>query len=106
MESGGTFDRPHLLGPGHHVDVVLQQRVQVRHVQTVELGNVREDEQGGPGLGEAARQVDPFLSDQVLAVLQMNLLRLLLFRSGSAGAATGRSLSGLRQAAVCNDFNC
>ena len=51
----------HLFRSGDHIDVVLQQSVQVRHVKVVELGLVREDEKWRASLGEAAWQVDPLL---------------------------------------------
>ena len=74
-------------------------------MKVVELGLVREDEKGGAGLGEAAREVDPLLPDQVFAVLQVNLLALSLLRPRPAGASTGGSLPGLRHVTVCNDLS-
>ena len=72
-------------------------------MQVVELGLVREDEKGGASLGEATRQVDPLLSDQVLTVLQVNLLALSLLGPRPAGASAGGSLPGLGHVRVCND---
>ena len=95
----------HLFRSGDHIDVVLQQSVEVRHVKVVELGLVREDEKGGAGLGEAAREVDPLLPDQVFAVLQVNLLALSLLRPRPAGASAGRSLPGLGHLSVWNDVS-
>ena len=77
--------------------------MQVRHVQVVELGLVREDEKRGASLGEAPRQVDPLLSDQVLTVLQVNLLALSLLGPRPAGASAGGSLPGLGHVWLCND---
>ena len=74
-------------------------------MKVVELGLVREDEKGGAGLGEAAREVDPLLPDQVFAVLQVNLLALSLLRPGPAGASAGRSLPGLGHLSVWNDVS-
>ena len=72
-------------------------------MQVVELGLVREDEKGGARLSESPREVDPLLPDEVLAVRQVNLLALSLFRPGATGASTGRSLPGLGHVTVCND---
>ena len=94
-----------LFRSGDHIDVVLQQGVQVRHVKVVELRLVREDEKWRASLGEATREVDPLLPDQVFAVLQVNLLALPLLRPGPAGASTGRSLPGLGHVTVWNDVS-
>ena len=74
-------------------------------MKVVELGLVWEDEKRGASLGEAARQVDPLLPDQVFAVLQVNLLALPLLRPRPARASAGRSLSGLGHVTVCNDLS-
>ena len=95
----------HLFRSGHHIDVVLQEGVEVRHVEIVELRLVREDEERGAGLGEAPREVDPLLPDQVLAVSQVDLLALSLLGAGAAGASAGRSLPGLGHVTVCNDVS-
>ena len=39
--------------------------MKVRHVEIVELGLVREHEEGGPGLGEAPWETHPLLPDNV-----------------------------------------
>ena len=74
-------------------------------MEIVELRLVREDEERGAGLGEAPREVDPLLPDQVLAVSQVDLLALSLLGAGAAGASAGRSLPGLGHVTVCNDVS-
>ena len=53
----------YLLRSGHHIDVILQQGVEVGHMEIVELGLVRKHEEGGPGLGEAPGEADPLLPE-------------------------------------------
>ena len=48
----------YLLRSGHHIDVILQQGVEVGHMEIVELGLVRKHEEGGPGLGEAPGEAE------------------------------------------------
>ena len=53
----------YLFRSGHHIDVILQQSVEVSYMEIVELGLVREHKQWGPCLGKAPGEADPLLPE-------------------------------------------
>ena len=53
----------YLFRSGHHIDVILQQSVEVSYMEIVELGLVREHEQRGARLGESPGEADPLLPE-------------------------------------------
>ena len=63
----------YLFWSGDDIDVILEQGVEVGHVEIVELGLVGEHQEGGASLGEAPGETDPVLPEDDQDYYQENV---------------------------------